>query len=154
SSNGGSAITGYQVQVATSATGPFSNAAGCTTTSTTTACTATGLTNGTAYFFKVAAINAVGTGSYSAASSSATPAGVTGAPATVAGSAGNPQAPLTRPTPSSNGGSAITGYQVQVATSATGPFSNAAGCATTSTTTACTATGLTNGTTYFFQVAA
>src|SRR5262249_51880563 len=66
-SDGGSAITGYQVQVATSATGPFSNAAGCATTTTTTSCTATGLTNGTTYFFQVAAINAVGTGTYSAA---------------------------------------------------------------------------------------
>ena len=37
--------------------------------------------------------------------------------------------------PTTNGGSAITGYQVQVATSAAGPFSNAVGCVTTSTTT-------------------
>jgi titin len=154
SSNGGSAITGYQVQVATSATGTYSNAAGCSTTSTTASCTATGLTNGTTYFFKVAAINAVGTGSYSAASSGVTPAGVPGAPTAVAGTAGNTQVSLTWTAPSSTGGSAITGYQVQVATSASGPFSNAAGCSTTSTTAACTATGLTNGTTYFFQVAA
>jgi hypothetical protein len=75
-SNGGSAITGYQVQVATSAGGTYTNATGCSTNSTATSCTATGLTNGTTYFFKVAAINAVGTGAYSAASSGVTPGAV------------------------------------------------------------------------------
>ena len=72
-SNGGSAITGYQVQLATSVGGPYSNAAGCPTYSTTTSCTATGLRNGTTYFFRVAAINGVGTGPYSAPSSGVTP---------------------------------------------------------------------------------
>ena len=72
-SNGGSALTGYQVQVATSAGGAYANATGCPANSTTPSCTATGLTNGTAYFFKVAAINVVGTGAYSAASSGITP---------------------------------------------------------------------------------
>ena len=73
-SNGGSAITGYQVQLATSVGGTYSNAAGCPTSSTTTSCTATGLRNSTTYFFRVAAINGVGTGPYSAPSSGVTPA--------------------------------------------------------------------------------
>jgi hypothetical protein len=72
-SNGGSPVTGYRVQVATSESGVYSNATGCSTTSTALSCTATGLTNGTNYYFKVAAINAAGTGTYSSASASVTP---------------------------------------------------------------------------------
>ncbi len=71
--NGGSAITGYQVQQSTNASSGFTNAAGCATNSTTTSCTVSQLTNGTPYFFKVAAINAVGTGTYSPASTAVTP---------------------------------------------------------------------------------
>src|SRR5205823_11863209 len=78
--NGGSAITGYQVQVGTSAAGPYNNAAGCPTNSTATSCTATGLTNGTTYFFQVAAINADRTSRRSKSSREVTPAAVPGAP--------------------------------------------------------------------------
>ena len=149
---GESPITGYRVQVATSAAGSYSNATGCATNSTTASCTATGLTNGTAYFFKVAAINGAGTGVYSAASSGVTPVTVPGVPASVATTAANTQVTVTWTAPA-NGGSAITGYQVQLGTTSGGPYSNTA-CATNSTTASCTATGLTTGTAYFFRVAA
>lgn len=75
---GGAAITGYQVQVSTSSGGTYADAAGTcapatTNASTAVSCTATGLSNNTPYFFKVAAINSLGTGNYSVASSGLTP---------------------------------------------------------------------------------
>jgi hypothetical protein len=68
---GGSAITDYSVQ--------FSSNSGSTwttfsrTSSTTASQVVTGLTNGTAYVFRVAGINSSGTGTFTAASSSVTP---------------------------------------------------------------------------------
>jgi hypothetical protein len=144
--------------VSTSAAGSYSNATGCTAnaTSTGTTCTATGLTNGTAYYFKIAAINAAGTGTASSASSGVTPYTVPGTPAAATGTSADSSVALSWSAPASNGGSAVTGYQVQVSTSASGSYANAAGCtsAATSATTTCTATGLTNGTAYYFKVAA
>ena len=52
--------------------------------SATASATVTGLTNGTAVVFRVAAVNAVGTGSYSAASSAVTPAAAPSVPVTYA----------------------------------------------------------------------
>ncbi len=77
-SNGGAAVTGYRVQMSASASGPFADATGScapasTTTSTATTCTAVGLANGTAYYFKVSAINSVGQGAASAASAGFAP---------------------------------------------------------------------------------
>ncbi len=69
SSNGGSPITGYRVT-------PYIGANAQTpilTGSTSTMYTVTGLTNGTTYTFRVAAINAVGTGADSAPSAAVTP---------------------------------------------------------------------------------
>jgi hypothetical protein len=68
-SNGGSAITGYQVT-------PYANGvpkAPITVAAGTTSATIPGLTNGVAHTFKVAAVNGVGTGADSAASNAVTP---------------------------------------------------------------------------------
>jgi len=69
--NGGYAITDYAVQFSSNGGSTWTTFAD--GTSTTTTATVTGLTNGTAYVFRVAAVNGVGTGAYSTASSSVTP---------------------------------------------------------------------------------
>ncbi len=142
----GSAITGY---VVTPYVGGTAKAAQTFNSAATTE-TVTGLTNGTAYTFKVAAINGVGTGNQSAASNSVTPENVPGAPTIGTATGGNASATVTWTAPASNGGSPITGYAVT-------PY--IAGVAQTaqtfnSTATTETVTGLTNGTAYTFKVAA
>jgi titin len=57
--------------------------------STATSATVTGLTNGTAYVFRVAAVNALGTGAYSTASSAVTPAAAPSVPVTYANKYGS-----------------------------------------------------------------
>ena len=69
--NGGYSITDYLVQFSTN--GGTSWTTFSDGTSTATSATVTGLTNGTATVFRVAAVNAIGTGPYSSASSSVTP---------------------------------------------------------------------------------
>ena len=72
---------------------------------------ATGLTNGTRYYFRVLARNAVG--DTASATVLAVPRTVPSAPRAVTATPGPRQVKLTWATPSANGGSAITGYAVQ-----------------------------------------
>jgi titin len=69
-SNGGSAITSYTVEYTPSGGSPVTVSTG----SNSTSYPITGLTNGTAYTVRVAAVSAVGTGAYTAASAAVTPA--------------------------------------------------------------------------------
>ena len=114
-SNGGSAITGYRVYRGTSA----GNGSLLTTLGTVTGYTDNSAANGTTYYYTVSAVNAVGEG---ASSTSAPPRRSprhrprrTHAHRATAGN-GSVSARLERP--SSNGGSAITGYKVYRGTSA------------------------------------
>jgi hypothetical protein len=70
-SNGGAAITDYLIQYSSNngrTWRTFNDGV-----STTRAVTVTGLTNGTRYVFRVAAVNVAGTGAFSARSGSVTP---------------------------------------------------------------------------------
>ena len=135
--NGGATVTGYTVTpyIGAAAQAPTSGAA--------SPINVTGLTNGTAYTFTVAATNSVGTGAASAASTSVTPATIPDAPAITGITSGNGQATIAFTAPAFNGGAAITSY--------TG---NCGGVTATGASSPLTVTGLTNGTTYNCTVAA
>ena len=143
-SNGGSAITNYVVTPFIGAVAQASTEVGNVTTTP-----ITGLTNGTSYTFKVAAKNAIGTGVQSTASNAVTPATLPGAPTGVSAVAGNAQATVSWTPPASNGGSAITNYVVTPFIGAVAQASTEVGNVTTTP-----ITGLTNGTSYTFKVAA
>ncbi len=70
----GSPVSGYNVQVDDGTGSNYTNAAGCTSLGNVLTCTATGLTNGTGYRFKVRASNGAGDSAYSAVGGPFTPA--------------------------------------------------------------------------------
>jgi hypothetical protein len=120
-----------------------------------TSFTATGLVNGTAYSFRVRAANAVGVGAFSAASNTVTPVApvAPGVPAIGIATAGNASAVVRWTPPVSNGGSAITRFDVQVLNAANaqvGGIRSAAG----ATANSLTVTGLVNGVAVHFRVRA
>lgn len=108
----------------------------------------TGLTNGITYFYRVAAVNAAGTGGLSN-ETSAKPAGMAGppAPAGLTATPGDKKVVL-----SWTAVSGATGYNVYRGTSAGGEAASPVASNVPAPT--FTDTGLTNGTTYFYKVAA
>jgi len=139
SSDGGAAITSYVIEYT-----PSGGSATTASTGTSTSFTLPGLTNGTAYSIRVAAVNSIGQGAYSTAVS-VTPAIVPDAPTGLSATRGNAQVSLAWTAPASNGGAAITSYTITYS----------GGTVTTnSSATSATVTGLTNGTLYSFTVAA
>jgi outer membrane protein OmpA-like peptidoglycan-associated protein len=133
--NGGSPILNYTVAAAGSGGGSV--------TCSGSPCTLSGLTNGTSYAVTVRANNAVGPGSVASAGS-AIPVTAPSAPSTPTVERGDSSAVLTF-TPGSDGGSAITGYVVTV---------HPGGATQNCDESPCTVTGLTNGDSYTFTVAA
>ena len=77
--------------------------------------TASGLTNGTLYYFKVAAVNSVGRGARLAEVSAtpAAPATVPDAPTSLTATAGNTEVTLNWTAPVNDGGAPITGYMIE-----------------------------------------
>ncbi|NDG67420.1 MAG: hypothetical protein EBY23_11025, partial [Actinobacteria bacterium] len=115
-------------------------------------CDVLGLTNGTSYTFTVSATNSVGEGNPSSASQAVVPAAVPGMPTSLSGSSGNGSVSLTWSAPSSVGGSGILDYVIEYSSNLGASWATFAD--GTSTTASATVTGLTNGTSYIFRVAA
>lgn len=139
---GGGNILNYYVSTYQGGTNLPSSS--CTTTET--SCTISGLTNGTSYTFRLIAENAVGRSNSSTFSSSVTPQATTpSAPTNVSATASNSQATITWGAPLLNGGASVAHYTVT---------SSPGGRTCISYTNSCVITGLTNGSTYTFTVAA
>lgn len=151
SDTGGAPITGYVVQRALNNT--FSS--GLVTTNVTgTSLGVSGLSATTTYYFRVAAVNAGGTSSYSSVASRTTSAAVPGAPdAPTVGPITKDSAVASYTAPSNTGGSSITGYDVQRATNV-GFTSNVATASRTASQLSYTFTGLTAGMDYYVRVRA
>lgn len=148
----GADITGYKVE---KNDGSWSTATS-DTGSGTASYTVTGLTNGTAYTFRVTAINSVGLGeTVSSVSAAKTPRGVPGTPGTLSLAAGDPSPnviDLSWSAPGSINGGAITGYKIQRSTDGSSWSNLVADTGSTGTT--YSNTGLTASTAYHYRVAA
>ena len=125
------------------------------TGTTLTSYTISSLTNGTTYYFRVAGWNNSVNPQVATTDWSTTASGVPGAapaPTSVVATSGRSGMNVSWTAPSSNGGSAITDYLVQYATTSGGAYTTFSD--GTSTTTSATITGLTAGSTYYVRVAA
>jgi fibronectin type 3 domain-containing protein len=138
-----SGATSYGVKRSTTNGGPYTQIAAPAGTTYMDS----GLTNGTAYYYVVAAVNSAGS-SANSAQASATPIAPTTVPAVPTGlqaTAGNAQVSL-----SWNASTGATGYNLQRSTTSGGPYTEIS----THSATTYVDSGLTNGTTYYYVVAA
>ncbi len=155
SDDGGSAITGYRIQVSTNGSTNWTNLVG-NTNSTTTTYTHTGLAAGTTRHYRVRARNTVGWSDASIPANATTEAATTepGAPTGLTASAsGQTAINLSWSAPSNDGGSAITGYRIEVSPNGSTSWTNLVG-NTNSTTTTYTHRNLTAGTTRHYRIRA
>jgi fibronectin type 3 domain-containing protein len=148
---GGPAATGYNVYEGTAPGHEAGTPINGPTPVTGTNYVATDLSNGTKYYFEVTALNSAGEGSPSGEASATPTAGPPGAPNSLSATAGDSEVSLSWAPPSSDGGSALTGYNLYESTAAgVGGDRVLTGTAATSY----SITGLVNATTYYFEVTA
>lgn len=108
---GGGAITSYEMEL-------VSESSSLTFTSEGPGWEARGLVNGEAYRARVAAVNSAGTGAWSTWSEEVTPRGPAEGPRNVVAVAGDASARIAWLPPGDDGGSDVTGYVVEVTSSA------------------------------------
>ncbi|MCL2143112.1 MAG: fibronectin type III domain-containing protein, partial [Methanomassiliicoccaceae archaeon] len=150
--DGGSTIINYQVSYGTNA-GYVRNWVDIPDSDENmTTYTVTGLTNGTNYRFEIRAVNIVGEGP-SSGTRTAIPITSPAAPGNFTATPGVGQVVLTWTTPTGNGGSSITGYQISYGETAV-YVPNWTGIPSSASTATYTVTGLTNGIDYTFEVRA
>ncbi len=148
-SDGGSAITSYDVRVLDEAGSPL-DLAGCSVAADARSCTVDGLTNESSYTFAIVAHSAIGEGKPATTgvvipTAGPIPATAPAAPTLDALVAGDGSITVSW-VRNSDGGSPITGYIVTAA--------GTSGCVADAAATSCTLTGLTNGQAYFVSVQA
>ncbi len=152
SPNGNAPITGYNVYRSTTS----GSETLLTNLGNVTTYTDSSVTNGTTYYYKVTAVNGGGESPFSN-EVTVTPRTVAGPPQNLAVTPGSGQNALTWTAPVSNGGAAITGYNVYCSTTAgtQGAKVNPTLITTLAyTDTTCNGTPLANGTTYYYEVTA
>ena len=149
--DGGAAITGYRIEMSPNGTSGWRNLVD-DTKDTRTDYSHTGVDPGTTRYYRVSAINSAGTGRPSR-SASATTFDVPGEPTGLRAEAnGSTQIDLRWSAPRNDGGSPITGYRIEFSDDRDSwnvEVSN-----TGSTATTYSHTGLSPGTTYYYQVSA
>ena len=153
-STGGSAITGYKIEVSANGTSGWTDQVANTNSTATTTYTHTGLGGGTTRHYRVSAINANGAGTASNVDSATTGTTVPGAPTGLTATAsGTTAINLSWSAPGSTGGSAITGYKIEVSPNGTSGWTDqVANTGNANTTYA--HTGLTAGATRHYRVSA
>ena len=152
-SGGGAPITGYRIEVSSDGGSSWTNLVANTGNANTTYAH-TGLGAGDTRHYRVSAINANGAGTASNVDSATTGTTVPGAPTGLTATAsGTTQIDLSWTAPGSTGGSAITGYKIEVSSDGGSSWTDHVA-NTSSTTTTYAHSGLGGGTTRHYRVSA
>ena len=152
-SNGGSAITGYKIEISSDGGNAWTTHLA-NTSGTATTYSHTGLAAGTTRHYRVSAINTNGAGAPSNVDGATTGTTVPGAPTgLVATASGNTRINLSWTAPANTGGSPITGYKIEVSPDGNSNWSDLEA-STNSPATTYAHTGLAAGTTRHYRVSA